>query len=129
MTEQVSIAKQGLIIVALLLAVQLTTGLVIAGTDLFWPPFGHWFAQWIAAPGIDPTAIQPGNAELIDKTSYAAMRALRRPFVTVHEITFYALIILIVLRIVAMLRDERNPDARADIEAVFADGKALGQRM
>ena len=30
------------------------------------------------------------------------MRALRRPFVTVHEITFYALIILIVLRIVAI---------------------------
>jgi hypothetical protein len=61
---------------------------------------GHWFAQWIAAPGIDPTAIQPGNAELIDKTSYAAMRALRRPFVTVHEIAFYALIILIALHIV-----------------------------
>jgi hypothetical protein len=42
------------------------------------------------------TTTVPGNAELIDKTSYAAMRVLRRPFVTVHEITFYALIIRIV---------------------------------
>src|SRR6185369_6700610 len=82
------LARIAVSLLFLLLAVQLTTGLVIAGTDLFWPPFGHWFAQWIAAPGIDPTAIQPGNAELIDKTSYAAMRALRRPFVTVHEIAF-----------------------------------------
>ena len=73
------LARIGVSLLFLLLAVQLATGLVIAGTDLFWPPFGHWFAQWIAAPGIDPTAIQPGNAELIDKTSYAAMRAFRDP--------------------------------------------------
>ena len=52
------LARVGISLLFLLLVIQLTTGLVIAGTDLFWPPFGHWFAQWIAAPGVDPAALQ-----------------------------------------------------------------------
>ena len=100
------VARIGITLLFFLLAVQLATGLVIAGTDLFWPPFGHWFAQWIAAPGVDPTAIQPGNTDLIDKATYQAMRAFRRPFVTVHEIAFYALIVLIVLHIIAVVITE-----------------------
>ncbi len=86
--------------------VQLVTGLVIAGTDLFWPPFGHWFAQWVAAPGVDPASVRPGASDLIDKAAYQAMRAFRRPFVSVHEIAFYALVILIVLHLIAVVATE-----------------------
>jgi cytochrome b len=121
------LARIGVSLLFLLLAVQLATGLVIAGTDLFWPPFGHWFAQWIAAPGIDPTAIQPGNVELIDKTSYAAMRAFRGPFVTVHEIAFYALIILIVLHIVAVVVTEVHEGGNIT-SAMFTGNKVLTRR-
>ena len=54
------LARIGVSLVLLLLLVQLATGLVIAGTDLFWPPFDHWFAPWVAAPGVDPAIVQPG---------------------------------------------------------------------
>ena len=90
----------------LLLVIQLATGLVIAGTDLFWPPFGHWFAQWVAAPGVDPTAVQPGVSVLIDKASYDAMRAFRQPFVAVHEFAFYTLAFVILLHLVAVVFTE-----------------------
>ena len=43
------------------------------------------FSEGVAAPYLDPGAIQPGNTDLIDKATYQAMRAFRRPFVTVHE--------------------------------------------
>lgn len=59
----------------LLLLIQVVTGLVLAGTDLFWPPFGSLFAEWIAAPGVDPSTIQPGASDLIDRTAYDSMRA------------------------------------------------------
>ena len=85
------LARIGVSLLFLLLLVQAVTGLVIAGTDLFWPPFGHWFATWVAAPGIDPATIVPGAKELIDQASYDSMRAFRRPFVEVHETGFYAL--------------------------------------
>jgi hypothetical protein len=73
------LARIGVSLLLLLLAVQLATGLVIAGTDLFWPPFGHWFAQWVAAPGVDPVIVQPGAADLMDKASYQAMRGFADP--------------------------------------------------
>ncbi len=28
--------------------VQASTGLLLAGTDTYFPPFGFWIAQWIA---------------------------------------------------------------------------------
>jgi cytochrome b len=97
------LARIGVTLLLLLLFVQLATGLVIAGTDLFWPAFGHWFAQWVAAPGVDPAIVQPGAADLIDKASFQAMRAFRGPFVEVHEATFYALAILVVIHLAAVV--------------------------
>jgi cytochrome b len=100
------LARIGVTLLLLLLFVQLATGLVIAGTDLFWPPFGHWFAQWVAAPGVDPALVQPGAMDMIDKASYETMRALRGPIVEVHEVTFYALAILIALHLAAVVFTE-----------------------
>jgi Ni/Fe-hydrogenase 1 B-type cytochrome subunit len=76
------VARIGVTLLLLLLFVQLATGLIIAGTDLFWRPFGHWFAQWIAAPGVAPAIVQPGAVDVIDKASYEAMRALRGPILS-----------------------------------------------
>ncbi|WGJ13549.1 cytochrome b/b6 domain-containing protein [Methylocapsa sp. D3K7] len=100
------LARIGVTLLLLLLFVQLATGLVIAGTDLFWPPFGHWFAQWVAAPGVDSALVQPGAVDMIDKASYEAMRALRGPFVEVHEVAFYALAILIAFHLAAVVFTE-----------------------
>jgi Ni/Fe-hydrogenase 1 B-type cytochrome subunit len=100
------VARIGVTLLLLLLFVQLATGLVIAGTDLFWPPFGHWFAQWVAAPGVDPAIVQPGAVDVIEKASYEAMRALRGPIVEVHEVTFYALVLLIALHLIAVVLTE-----------------------
>jgi Ni/Fe-hydrogenase 1 B-type cytochrome subunit len=121
------LARIGISLLFLLLVIQLATGLVIAGTDLFWPPFGHWFAQWVAAPGIDPGAVQPGASELIDKTSYQAMRAFRRPFVTVHEFAFYALAVLIVLHLIAVVLTELH-EGGSITSAMFTGRKILTRK-
>ena len=62
------LARIGVAVLFLLLLVQMTTGLVLAGTDLFWPPFGRLFAGWVAAPGVDPGLIQPGASEPVSYT-------------------------------------------------------------
>ena len=90
----------------LMLLIQVATGLVLAGTDLFWPPFGRLFAAWVAAPGIDPAMIHPNASDLIDKPTYQSMRAFRGPFVLIHEITFYALAATIVLHLIAVVVTE-----------------------
>ena len=100
-----SVARIGIAVLLLLLRVQVATGLVIAGTDRSGRPLGTGL-PWVAAPGVDPTAIEPGKTGLIDKATYQAMRAFRLPFVTVHEIAFYALMVLIGLHIVAVVITE-----------------------
>lgn len=121
------LARIGVSLLFLLLMVQLATGLVLAGTDLFWPPFGHWFAQWIAAPGVDPSTLQPGASDWIDKASYQAMRALRRPFVAVHKIAFYALAVVIVLHLIAVVLTEVH-EGGSITSAMFTGRKILTRR-
>ncbi len=121
------LARIGVTLLFLLLLIQLATGLVIAGTDLFWPPFGHWLAAWVAAPGVNPTLVVPGATDLIDKTSYEAMRAFRGPIVDVHEFTFYALAILIVLHLVAVVVTELH-EGGSITSAMFTGRKLLSRR-
>ena len=121
------LARIGVSLLLLLLLVQLMTGLVIAGTDLFWPPLGHWFAQWVAAPGVDPTIVQPGAVDVIDKASYQAMRAFRGPFVEIHEFTFYALAILIALHLIAVVITEIH-EGGSITSAMFTGRKILTRK-
>jgi cytochrome b len=101
------LARIGVAVLFLLLLIQVVTGLVLAGTDLFWPPFGSGFAEWVAAPGVDPSLVEPGKPDLVDPAAYKAMRDFRAPFVSVHEITFYLLAGMIVLHLIAVVVAER----------------------
>ena len=85
-----------------LLMLQALTGLVLAGTDIYYPPFGRWIASWIAAPGIDPSTIVPYDKTGIDPKSWEAMRSLRSVFLTIHYWNFYALLV-----------DDRDPYRRS----------------
>ena len=70
----------------LLLVAQATTGLILAGTDLFYPPIGSRIATWVAAPGVDPATLVPYAPTMYDKDAYAGMRSFREPVVEVHEL-------------------------------------------
>jgi cytochrome b len=103
------------------------TGLVLAGTDLFWPPFGHILAGWIAAPGVDAGLIQPGASELIDKAAYDSMRAFRAPFVETHEITFYLIALAVVLHLAAVVVTEIH-EGGSITSAMFTGRKILTRK-
>jgi Ni,Fe-hydrogenase I cytochrome b subunit len=48
------LGRLGVAALLVLIIVQAITGLLLAGTDIFYPPFGQMIAQWVAAPGVDP---------------------------------------------------------------------------
>lgn len=110
----------------LLLVVQAITGLVLAGTDIFYPPLGSWIANWIAAPGIDPSSLLPYAKEMYDPTTYEAMRAFRKPFITIHYYGFYALLGLIVLHILAVVITELR-EGNNLVSAMFTGKKVLSE--
>jgi len=107
-----------------LLVVQAVTGLVLAGTDIYYPPIGSWIANWIAAPGIDAATLIPYSKELYDEESYNAMRSFRKPFITLHYYTFYALLVFIVIHIFAVIITELKERVNL-ISAMFSGKKIL----
>jgi cytochrome b len=117
----------GRIAVALLLLLLLTqalTGLVLAGTDLFLPPFGAWIAAAVAAPGVAPDALLPYAPAMYDTDAYAAMRAIRAPLVRIHGYAFYALLVLAALHIAAVIVTEVRGGGNL-ISAMFTGKKIL----
>ena len=113
-----------LVILAMLLAMlaQATTGLVLAGTDLFWLPLGGWFASWVAAPGVDPATLVASSRDGMDQAAWTAMRAFRSNFRELHEISFYTLIVLIGVHLVGVVVGELR-EGSALVSAMFTGRK------
>lgn len=114
----------GVAALLVLLIVQALTGSILAGTDLFLPPFGHWIAQWIAAPGVAPEQVQPYAPALYDATAYARMRAFRAPIVEIHEFTYFALLVTAALHIAAVVITELRERGNI-ISAMFTGRKTF----
>ncbi len=121
------LARIAVVMLFALLMAQVATGLVIAGTDLFWGPFGQFFAAWVAAPGVDPSTIQAGAKDLMDQAAYTSMREFRAPFVEIHELTFFALSFVIVLHVIAVVATEVK-EGGSITSAMFTGRKILSRK-
>ncbi len=61
----------------ILLTTQAITGLVLAETDLYLPPFGHEFAEWVTASGEDHhqlAELKAGSKKHVEPEAYKEMR-------------------------------------------------------
>ena len=110
----------------LLLLSQAVTGLVLAGTDLFYPPIGAWIAGWVANSGVDPATLVPYAKEMYDEAAYEAMRAFRKPFITIHYYGFYVLLAFTVIHILAVVVTELREGGNL-ISAMFSGKKVLSE--
>lgn len=64
-----------------LLLIQAVTGLILSGTDLYYPPFGHEIAEHVTAAGEDHSKLEglrPGYKGT-DEARCQAMRKWRAP--------------------------------------------------
>lgn len=113
-------------VLLLLLLTMAVTGLMLAGTDLFFPPIGRWIASWVAAPGVDPVTLVPYAPEMYDKTAYAAMRDFRAPIVRIHYYGFYALLAMVLLHILAVVVTELRAGGNL-VSAMFSGKKILSE--
>ena len=113
----------------LLLVNQCVTGLVLAGTDLYLPPFGHLFLDWVAVPGASAeqlVGLKPAQTPLLDADAYAAMRTFRKPFIELHELGFWGLVLAIPLHIAAVVITELR-ERNGLISAMFSGRKVFSE--
>jgi len=121
------LGRLGVALLLILLSVQAVTGLVLAGTDIFYPPFGATIAERIAAPGVDPASLRPYAPDTYDNDAYEAMRAMRKPYALVHLYAFYVLMVVVVLHVAAVVITEIRERGNI-ISAMFTGMKMVRGR-
>jgi cytochrome b len=114
----------------LFLVIQAATGLVLAGTDLYFPPFGHEIAEWVTGSGEEHDKIKnlkPGSKDDVDSEAYAEMREFRKPFITIHFYLFYVLLLSICLHIAAVVITEVR-EKNGLVSAMFTGNKIASKK-
>jgi len=106
------------------LLLQGATGLILAGTDLYMPPFGNAIAANIAADGLDASQVRPYAPETVDPEAYKAMRDMRAPVIGTHETMYFVLLGLIALHLFAVVLTEVKHGGNI-ISAMFTGRKSF----
>ena len=86
-----------------LLIVMAITGLIRAGTDIYYPPFGSMVAEYVAKPGVDPDKLIPYDKSTVDEAKSNNLNKLKRPAGTIHLYGSYVLMFIIVLHVFAVV--------------------------
>ncbi len=66
------------------IAINATTGLVRAGTDLYFPPFGHFVRGYVVEAGVEPALVKPSERDYVNKPRFALVSRAKIPFGKVH---------------------------------------------
>jgi Ni/Fe-hydrogenase 1 B-type cytochrome subunit len=111
-------------VLVLMLIIMMVTGLVRAGTDIYFPPLGSIFASQVAADGVSPASIKPYDKTGTDPTKLAQLQSFKKPIGVVHVYTAYVLWLLILIHVVAVIRAERAGEGTL-ISAMFSGKKHL----
>lgn len=118
------LGQLAVVVIFLCLITMAITGLIRAGTDIYYPPLGSFAAEYVAQPGIDPGSLIPYDTSAVDKEKYDALKAFKKPFGTIHIYTSYFLMFLIIVHIAAVIRVEIN-EGGGIISAMFTGKKFL----
>lgn len=121
------IARLMVALLFLLLSVQAITGLVLAGTDVYMPPFGNTIKEWIAVdvPAIE--SVKPYSKIGVDAAAYKEMRDFRKPFITTHYYVFYALLAAILLHLLGVVISELR-ERNGLVSAMFTGKKVFKEK-
>ncbi|MEA3244264.1 MAG: cytochrome b/b6 domain-containing protein [Pseudomonadota bacterium] len=111
----------------LLMTTMAVTGLVRAGTDIYFPPFGSWVQGYIAADQVPPSSLKPYDETQVDAEKFQTMNAFKSPFGKVHLYTAYTLLGMLLLHIAAVIVTEKR-EGGAIISAMFTGKKYLSGR-
>lgn len=118
------VGKLAVILILLTLLVMTVSGLVRAGTDIYYPPFGGMVAEYVAAAEVDPATLMPYDATGVDEQKAAALKTFKKPFGKIHLYTAYFLMLLILIHIAAVVREESRRGGSI-ISAMFSGRKFL----
>ncbi|BAJ01954.1 cytochrome b/b6 domain-containing protein [Shewanella violacea] len=116
--------KLAVLVIMLTLTLIMVTGLIRAGTDIYYPPLGASLTQYIAAEGVDASSIKPYDETGVDKAKLAVIKPYKSLAGTVHLYSVYFLMLLIVLHVTGVIIAELRHQPGI-ISAMFSGNKHI----
>lgn len=107
-----------------LMLVMAGSGLIRAGTDLLFPPFGGAVASYLGGATVDGEALTPFNLDKADPARKPGYDTLRKVAGATHEYAAYLLWLLIVIHIAAVVSAEVRHGGGI-VSAMFSGKKML----
>jgi cytochrome b len=117
----------GRLAVMFLLALLITmpvTGLLRAGTDIYFPPFGGWVQDYLAADQVPPSSLKPYDETGVDPQKLEQLKAFKSPIGKVHMYTAFLLLGMLIVHIAAVIVTDKR-EGGAIISAMFTGRKYL----
>jgi len=121
------IARLMVALLFLLLSVQAISGLVLAGTDVYMPPFGNTIKEWVAIDNTTIENVKPYSKAGVDEVAYKEMRDFRKPFITTHYYVFYILLAAIFLHLIGVVVTELK-ERNGLVSAMFTGKKVFSKK-
>lgn len=116
--------RLSVLVLMLLMTMMMITGMIRAGTDIYYPPFGSIAASYVAAKGVSPSQIKPYDKTGTDADRMAELQAFKKPVGTIHIYGAYTLWLLVFLHIFAVARAEARGEGTL-VSAMFSGKKHL----
>ena len=116
--------RLSVLVMLLLLTSMMATGLVRAGTDIYYPPFGHFVQTYVAAEGVSPSQIKPYDKTGTDADKYDKLQAFKKPYGNIHIYGAYTLWLLILVHLIAVIRADAGGQGTL-ISSMFSGKKHL----
>lgn len=107
-----------------LLIVLGATGLLRAGTDVFYPPFGAAVTEYIAADGVEPASLKPYDETGVNQQKVAQMKPYKSIIGKVHLYSAYLLMLVVLTHILGVIIAELKHQPGI-ISAMFSGKKRL----
>jgi cytochrome b len=111
----------------IILSVMMVSGMIRAGTDIYFPPFGSFAASYVAQEGVDPATIKPYDKSYVNADRYKAMGSFKKPIGTLHIYLSYFLMFVVVVHIAAVVKAELA-GAHGLVSAMLTGKKRLADK-
>ncbi|MBT4146072.1 MAG: cytochrome b/b6 domain-containing protein [Gammaproteobacteria bacterium] len=98
--------KLSVMVFYLILVIMAVTGLIRAGTDIYFPPFGTIAAEYVAKDGVDPASMLPYDKTNVNPEKYKALKTFKKPIGVIHIYLSYFLMFMVLIHIVAVVKAE-----------------------
>ena len=116
--------RLAVLVMMTLLTVMMITGMVRAGTDIYYPPFGKTAARYVAAEDVSIDQIKPYDKTGTDTIKLTELKTFKKPFGMIHIYGAYLLWLLVFVHLVAVIRADAGGEGTL-ISAMFSGKKHL----